>query len=95
MSYIFKLTVEKEKSKLALLNDGSETAAREWPEHRDMGERLFEAIDGLLQEYGLKPEEVGDFIVKTDLSETFTSVRIAETVRRVYTFGVIAKYPEP
>jgi len=85
--HTFHLKVEKEKSRLALLEDDGEVAAREWEEGRDMGRRLFESIDGILQERGLEPTDVSDFIVETDVSDNFTSVKIAETVARTYRFA--------
>jgi tRNA A37 threonylcarbamoyladenosine modification protein TsaB len=87
MNRIFKLTVKKEKSRLVLVEDGAELVAREWEEGRDMGRRLFESIDGILKERGLKPADVSDFIVETDVSDNFTSVKIAETVAETYRFA--------
>lgn len=91
MSYIFRLQLEKDKSKLVLLKDDVEVAVRSWPEARDMGTRLFEAIKDLLKEQGLRPETVEDFVVESDLPDVYTSTRIAETVKKVYTFGVRRK----
>lgn len=89
--YTFRLKLEKEKSKLSLLSDGKEVAAREWPEARDMGARLFEAMPELLKEQNLKPEAVEDFVVESELPDVYTSSRIAETVKKVYSFGVRRK----
>lgn len=88
MSYIFKLKIEKEKSTLSLLENGAARAVKEWPEDRDMGRRLFEAIADLLAENDLSPEQVSDFIVESEMPDNYTSMRIAETVKKVYTFGV-------
>jgi tRNA A37 threonylcarbamoyladenosine modification protein TsaB len=88
MAYTFKLTVKKEKSRLALIKNDGEVAVREWEEERDMGRQLFEAIDGILAERSLKPTDISDFIVKTDVSDNFTSVKIAETVAETYRFAV-------
>lgn len=87
MNRTFKLIVEKEKSRLVLLEDDGEVAAREWEEGRDMGRRLFESIDAILKERGLEPTDVSDFIVETDVSDNFTSVKLAETVARTYRFA--------
>lgn len=91
MKYIFKLHLEKESSQLSLLKDGENIGERTWPEARDMGQRLFEAIAELLKEQGLKPEAVGEFLVESALPDVYTSSRIAETVKKVYTFGVAVK----
>ncbi len=91
MTYVFELTVGKEKSKLSLFHESKEVASKEWPESRDMGKKLFEAIDEVLREQGLKAEDITDFQVMSDLPEFSTSRRIAETVQKVYTFGVSLK----
>lgn len=88
MNYTFHLIVKKESSHLSLLDDGKEIASREWPESRDMGRQLFEAIDAILKEKGIEPTDVSDFQVETDVSDTFTSVKIAETVAETYRFAV-------
>lgn len=88
MKYAFRLKVAKEKSSLALIDGGTVKAAKEWPEGRDMGRRLFRAIAVLLEENGLKPEQVSGFIVDSEMPDNYTSARIAETVKKVYAFGV-------
>lgn len=64
---------------------------RNWPEARDMGRQLFEGIAALLKEQGIKPEAVEDFVVESALPDVYTSTRIAETVKKVYAFGVRRK----
>lgn len=89
--FTFKLMIAKDQSKLSLLEDGKEKTSREWQEGRDMGRRLFEGIVGLLKENNLKAEEVSDFVVDSEMPEGYTSMRIAETVKRVYEFAVKTK----
>ena len=89
--YIFRLKLQKEKSKLVLLNDDNEMAVREWPEARDMGTKLFAAMAEILKEQGLKPTDVADFEVESELPDVYTSVRIAETVKKVYGFAIKKK----
>ncbi len=88
MEYSFELKVEKEKSRLSLKEGGREVLSREWTEARDMGRQLFESIDAILTERGLVPSDVSDFTVETDVSDNFTSVKIAETVAKTYRFAV-------
>lgn len=88
MGYAFELRVEKEKSRLSLKEGGREVLSREWAEGRDMGRQLFESIDAILKERGLDPRDVGDFEVETDVSDAFTSVKIAQTVAETYRFAV-------
>ncbi len=88
MAHTFMLKIEKEKSRLSLLEDGAVKAAKEWLEGRDMGRRLFQAIAELLEENHLKPEQVSGFAVDSEMPDNYTSMRIAETVKKVYAFGV-------
>ncbi len=87
MPYTFKLLVGKEKTKLALFNESKETDSIEWTEGRDMGKRLLQAIEELLKKNHLQPEDVSDFAVTSEVSENYTSVRIAETVQKTYMFS--------
>mgnify|MGYP000302324352 CR=1 FL=1 len=86
--FTFRLVLQKEKSKLALFNDDKEVAVRSWPEARDMGTKLFTAMAEILKEQHLKPTDVADFEVESELPDVYTSTRIAETVKKVYAFGV-------
>lgn len=86
--YTFKLVITKEQSKLSLLKDEQVLAEKKWNEGRDMGRRLFEGIAELLKENDLKAEDVSDFVVDSEMPENYTSMRIAETVKKVYAFGV-------
>ncbi len=91
MKYIFRLELKKESSKLILLRDDVEVAVRVWPEARDMGTKLFEAMAEILKEQGLEPAAVSDFMVESELPDVYTSTRIAETVKKVYGFAVKRK----
>ena len=86
--YIFRLKLEKEKSQLVLLKDDAVIGERAWPEARDMGAKLFEAMAEILKEQGIQPKDVSDFAVESELPDVYTSTRIAETVKKVYAFGV-------
>lgn len=84
----FLLTLTQTDAKLELLRDGVVAAEKCWHESRDMGRQLFEAIRALLEEARLKPAEIADFRLETDVSDNFTSVKIAQTVAAVYTWSV-------
>lgn len=86
-TYTFKLKIEKEKSTLFLFENGVVKTEKEWLEGRDMGKRLFEAMEELLAKNHLQPEEVSDFMVDSEIPEYCTSARIAETVKRAYVFS--------
>jgi len=87
MSHSFELHIGKERSRLILLEDGSRRTSREWPESRDMGRQLVEAIEEILAEVGIRPTDVSMFDVESDVSDNFTSVRIAHSVAATYEFG--------
>ncbi len=86
--YSFLLTLTKENAKLELLEGSQVKATKEWQESRDMGRQLFEAIQALLAENGLGPTDVDSFRLETAVSDNFTSVKIAETVAKMYTWAV-------
>ncbi len=88
MSYIFHLKIEKEKSYLSLRKDTLILDIKEWEEGRDMGRKLFENISKLLTENNMNASEISAFTIDSDIPENYTSMRIAETVKKVYTFGV-------
>jgi tRNA A37 threonylcarbamoyladenosine modification protein TsaB len=87
MTRAFRLEIGREGSRLALLEEGREISSREWPEARDMGHQLFEVIDSLLKEADIVPTEVTDFNIETDILESFTSVRIAQSVAKAWEYG--------
>lgn len=86
--YSFLLTLTKTDAKLELLQEGMVIAEKSWQESRDMGRQLFEAIQNLLTENGLGPVDVDKFELHTEVSDNFTSVKIAETVSQMYTWAV-------
>lgn len=89
--YTFQLVLKKEQSQLALCKDDVEVAVRSWPEARDMGTKVFEAMGEILKETGIRPDEVSDCVVESELPDVYTSTRIAETLKKVYAFGVKRK----
>lgn len=93
MAYRLVITVESGQSRLVLFENGKERASREWQESRDMGRRVFEAIEEVLHEVHIQPEAVMAFEVISELPDASTSRRIAETVASVYTFGAQASAP--
>lgn len=86
--YSFLLKLTKTDARLELLRDGEIVAEKSWSESRDLGRQLFQGIETLLSENNLNPEDVTDFRLETGISDNFTSVKIAETVAKVYTWTV-------
>lgn len=89
--YSFLLTLTKTNAKLQLMRDGECVTEKSWAESRDLGRQLFEGIEALLQENSLNPQDVSDFQLETDVSDNFTSVKIAQTVQAVFNFAVKQK----
>lgn len=86
--YSFLLTLNKTDAKLELLQEDKVIAEKSWQESRDLGRQLFQGIETLLSANNLNPEDVTDFRLETAVSDNFTSVKIAETVAKVYTWAV-------
>ncbi len=84
----FLLSLTTTHARLVLIRDGEIVAEKSWAESRDLGRQLFQGIEALLSENNLNPEDVTDFRLETQISDNFTSVKIAETVARVYTWAV-------
>jgi tRNA A37 threonylcarbamoyladenosine modification protein TsaB len=87
MSYAFLLKIEKDISRLVLLKDTIEVAAREWPEERGSGKAILTAIDDILTEMNMTPQMVDNFIIDSSLPETYTSYRVAKTIAVTYGFA--------
>lgn len=88
--YSFLLTLTKTDAKLELIQEGKTLAEKNWQESRDMGRQLFAALQALLTENRLRPADVDRFELNTAVSDNFTSVKIAETVSKMYTWSVSA-----
>lgn len=86
--YSFLLNLTKTDARLVLLKDGEPVAEKTWAESRDLGRQLFEGIDALLSENDLNSQDVTNFRLETEVSDNFTSVKIAETVAKVYAWAV-------
>lgn len=86
--YFFELKMMKERSTLVLRCDGEISAKIEWEEGRDMGRRLFQGIAAVLKENNVEPKQISDMVIDSEIPENYTSMRIAETVKRVYAFGI-------
>jgi len=70
------------------MKDGESVGERTWPEARDMGSKLFVSMAEMQKKESLRPEDVTDVVVESELPDVYTSARIAETVKKVYAFGV-------
>jgi hypothetical protein len=90
-SYSLRLTVDQQSSILKLFKGEVSIMEKSWPEERDMGKQLLSALKQILDESGVESSEVREFVLDGDAQENFTSRRIAETVKNVYTFAISQK----
>lgn len=58
-----------------------------WKERLDLSEKLLVAIDKLLANNNLETKDVSKMIVKSDISDNLTTVRIAKTVAEAFNFS--------
>lgn len=60
-----------------------------WKERLDLSEKLLVVIDELLVKNNLKTKDIDKMVVKSDISDNFTTVRIAKTVAETFNFSKI------
>ena len=88
--YRLFLVVNNNQSTLQLLKSDVMILEKKWPEERDMGKQLLSALKGILDESGVDPSDITEFILEGDARENFTSRRIAETVQKTFLFATKA-----
>ena len=86
-TYRLRLTVNNDVSTLKLQKGETLIMEQSWPEERDMGKQLLKALKSILNESGVKSEEIGEFLIDGETKDNFTSRRIAETVQRTFLFA--------
>lgn len=59
----------------------------DFPEERQLSEKLLPAIDRLIKKNKLKTKDIEKIIVKSDLGENFTTYRIARAVSDSFNFA--------
>ncbi|MCK9378951.1 MAG: hypothetical protein M0P97_02290 [Candidatus Moranbacteria bacterium] len=77
---ILKIKIEQNKILLALEKDGKVLDTLEWKEENNLSQKLLEEIDNLLRKNGLSQDDLEKAEVVSDMSEQFTTRRIAESV---------------
>lgn len=60
-----------------------------WKERLDLSEKLLVVIDELLVKNNLKTKDIDKMIVKSDISDNLTTVRIAKIVAETFNFSKI------
>lgn len=90
MGYSWHLIIGEKHHRLLLRQAERTITMREWTDQRDLGQKVFQALTDMFAEQKLHPEQVSEFFVESFLPDTYTSSRIAETLKRVYIFGTVA-----
>lgn len=85
-SNIMKIIIEIKNKVTKLILEEKEAVLDEFtfPEDHNISERLLPLVDELLKRHSLTPKDIENFSVETDLGDSYTSRRIAETVANVF-----------
>lgn len=57
-----------------------------WPEDHSLSRNLLPRIDSLLKKNGIKPKDLRNIRLKSDLDENFTTYRIAKSIAETLNF---------
>jgi hypothetical protein len=57
-----------------------------WKERLDLSEKLLVIVDKILSKNKLKTQDIDKMVVKSDISDNLTTVRIAKTVAETFNF---------
>ena len=84
--YFMNLIIQIKDKKIGLVLKEDEQFADEffWEEERNLSQRLLVEIDNLLQRNDLKPKDLSEVKVKTNIDDKFTTVRIAKVVANTF-----------
>jgi hypothetical protein len=82
------LEVEREAVTLVLREADREISREVVCDGYTMLEKLLPAIDGILKKCSLTQKDVVDFQVNSSLPEGYSARRIAETITKMFLFGV-------
>lgn len=85
------MAVHKESITLTLRQDDEVVGERKLESAYALAEDLLPSVDALLEEKGLKPEDIEDFTVESTLPEGYSARRIAETTASMFLSGVRKK----
>jgi len=83
---ILKIKIEQNKILLALEKDGKVLDTLEWKEENNLSQKLLEEIDNLLRKNGLSQDDLEKAEVVSDMSEQFTTRRIAQAIAQTLNF---------
>jgi tRNA A37 threonylcarbamoyladenosine modification protein TsaB len=77
---IIEIQIKDKQIKLILKEKSNILDSLDFPEERQLSEKLLPSIDKLLKKNKLKTVDIDKIEVESDLGENFTTFRIAKTV---------------
>lgn len=80
------LEIKENEISLILKDKKKVIDAINWQERLDLSEKLLVVIDKLLIKNNLKTKDINKMIVKNDISNDLTTVRIAKIVAETFNF---------
>jgi tRNA A37 threonylcarbamoyladenosine modification protein TsaB len=82
---ILEIKIKDNNIALVLEKDGRVLDNFKWKEENNLSQKLLEEIDNLLKKNNLSAEDV-KLEVDSDMSERFTTHRIAEAIKNAWNF---------
>jgi hypothetical protein len=86
-----KIKIKKNRIDIILLSGRKILDQVNFPEDRNLSEKLLPSLDAFLRNNRLHPENIEKMELKADIGDSFTTYRIAKTV--VDTFNWAASLP--
>ncbi|MFA6973679.1 MAG: hypothetical protein WC238_03015 [Parcubacteria group bacterium] len=84
---IIEINILNKQVTLLLKDKKNIVDSLDFPEERQMSEKLLPAIDGMLKKNKLVPREIEKMTVQSDLGDNFTTFRLAKTVADAWNYG--------
>jgi len=85
-----KITIQNPQVKIRLIGGRKILGRLSFKEEKNISEKLLAGIDKILRQKKLKPVDIKEITLDTDLGESFTTYRIAKTVEQVFNWAVNA-----
>lgn len=85
---IIEIQISNKQITLFLKDKKNIVDSLDFPEERQLSERLLPAIDKLIKKNKLKTEDIEKITVESDLGDNFTTCRIAKTVANTWNWAM-------
>jgi len=82
-----EIQIKDKQISLFLKQKGQILDSLDFPEERQLSEKLLPSIDKLLKRNKLKTEDIEKMEVESDLGDNFTTTRIAKTVANTWNWA--------